>query len=186
VPVTRTRSLVTAALLAALLAASAWVSVPVGPVPITLQTFVVVVIALVSTPAQAAAAVGLYLLLGAAGIPVFSGARAGIAVLTGPTGGYLVGFWLAAVAGAWIARRPALPRTAADIVAAAAVLGLSYLSGTVWLAAATGRTFAEAASVGVLPFIVFDIAKAAGAVATARALARTGVLASPERPTRAA
>ena len=185
-PVSRTRSLVTAALLAALLAASAWVSVPVGPVPITLQTFIVVIIALVCTPAQAAAAVGLYLLLGAVGIPVFSGARAGLAVLTGPTGGYLIGFWLAAVAGAWIARRPALPQTVAEAAAASVVLGLAYAPGTMWLAAATGRTLAEAAAVGVLPFVVFDIAKAAGAIAAVRALARAGVLASPERPVRAA
>ncbi|MBN2847254.1 MAG: biotin transporter BioY [Coriobacteriia bacterium] len=185
-PVTRTRSLVTAALLAALLAASAWVSVPVGPVPITLQTFIVVIIALVCAPGQAAAAVGLYLLLGAAGIPVFSGARAGVAVLTGPTGGYLIGFLLAAVAGAWIARRPGLPRAAAEMAAAFVVLNLAYVPGTLWLAVATGRTIAEAAAVGVLPFIGFDIAKAAGAIAAVRALARAGVLASLERPKRVA
>lgn len=172
----RTRTLVTSALLAALLSASALVTVPVGAVPVTLQTFVVAVVVLVCAPRQAALAVGLYLVLGAVGAPVFSGARGGLAVLVGPTGGYLAGFWLGAVAGALVRitlrTRPGL----ADATALGTALALVYLPGTVWLALSTGRTIAEAAAVGVLPFLAFDVVKGAVAVGVARALRRAGLV----------
>lgn len=88
----------------ALLAVSAQVSVAIGPVPFTLQTLVVVLAALVLTPAQAAAALGGYVLLGALGLPIFSLMRGGLAVIAGPTGGYLYGFILSAFLGALIRR----------------------------------------------------------------------------------
>ncbi|MDZ4063077.1 MAG: biotin transporter BioY, partial [Coriobacteriia bacterium] len=92
----RTHTIAVAALLAALLAASAWITIPIGAVPVTLQVFVVLLAGLVLSPGSAAAAVGVYLLLGTAGVPVFSGGTGGFGVLLGPTGGYLVGFFFAA------------------------------------------------------------------------------------------
>lgn len=100
----RVSSLVTSALLVALLAASAWITLPLGPVPATLQTFVVVLIALICAPSQAAGTLGAYVLLGAAGVPVFSSAQGGVATLVGPTGGYVLGFVLGATAGAAVVR----------------------------------------------------------------------------------
>jgi biotin transport system substrate-specific component len=171
----RTHTLVVSALLAALLAASALVTVPVGVVPVTLQTFVAAVIVLVCTPAQAALAVGLYLLLGAIGVPVFSGMRGGLAVLVGPTGGYLAGFWLGAVAGAAVRAGLRLQRPLADVAGLLVAMACIYVPGTLWLAVSTGRTMTEAAAVGAAPFIVFDIAKGAAATGIASALRRAGL-----------
>jgi biotin transport system substrate-specific component len=198
----RARALVLPALLAALLSASAWVALPVGPVPVTLQTFIVAVVVLVCTPVQAAVAIGVYLLLGAVGVPVFSGAQGGVAALVGPTGGYLVGFWLAGVTGSSVravltprsssapgATSPAPPAADADAAwrvgpafADAVALAVAFLAiyapGTAWLALSTGRTLVEAALVGVVPFVVPDAAKAVAAVSVAVALRRAGFAAN--------
>ena len=199
-PRSRTVSLVRGALLVALLAASALITIPLGPVPFTAQTLVVMVIALVCTPRQAALVMGVYLAVGAVGMPVFSGARGGVALLVGPTGGYLVGFAAGAAVGAaarealggalralpWIGdpttpggtgrisrggRRGAL----ADAVAVVIVLVLTYALGVAWLAHSTGSTLGAAAAGGVLPFLPADGIKALGALAVARVLRRAGL-----------
>ena len=90
-PASRTRSIAFVGLSMALLAVSAWISIPVGPVPFTLQTFVVVFAFLVLTPRECVAALTGYLALGAIGLPLFSSMRGGIGVLAGPTGGFLWG-----------------------------------------------------------------------------------------------
>lgn len=169
--------MVTAALLAALLAASAWISIPVGAVPVTLQVFIVLLAGLLLPPRAAGAAVGVYLLLGAAGLPVFAGGLGGTGILAGPTGGYLWGFALAATAVAWLRRRHLLAghRTAADTLALAVGITIIYLAGWLQLAAVTGMGVWLAFAVGVAPFLLIDAAKAVVALAVARALARAGV-----------
>ena len=92
----------------ALLTLSAKIQVPFYPVPMTMQTFAIVVIAMAFGWKLGAATVVLYLLEGAFGLPVFAGTPAkgiGIAYMTGPTGGYLVGFFLAAGLTGWLAQR---------------------------------------------------------------------------------
>ena len=106
----RSRHVVVAGLLAALLASAAWISLPVGTVPLTLQVFVVVLVALLLPPRWAAATIGVYLLLGALGAPVFASGRAGLGVLFGPTGGYLFGFLVGATLGAAHPSRSRAPR----------------------------------------------------------------------------
>ena len=96
----RTRSLAFVGLSIAIMAVSAWVTVPLGPVPFTLQMFALVFAIVVLTPRECIAAVTGYLLLGAVGLPVFSGMRGGIGVLAGPTGGFLWGYLLGAAAAA--------------------------------------------------------------------------------------
>ena len=93
----RTRSIAFVALTIALLGVSAWVSIPIGPVMLTLQMFAVMFAIMVLTPKQCMASIAGYLALGAIGLPMFSGMRGGIGMLMGPTGGYLWGFLLAAV-----------------------------------------------------------------------------------------
>ena len=88
----RTRSVAYVGMTVALLAVSAWIALPLGPVPFTLQTFVLAVSLMVLRPSECLAALGAYLLLGAAGVPVFSGMRGGVGVLAGPTGGFLWGY----------------------------------------------------------------------------------------------
>lgn len=94
------------AVFAALVAGSALIAaIPVGGlgVPITLQTLAVMLTGLALGPARAFAAVGLYLLLGFAGLPIFSGGRSGLGVLAGPSAGYIIGFLFAATAVGWLA-----------------------------------------------------------------------------------
>lgn len=88
----RTRSVVFVGLAIAIIAVSAWVTVPIGPVPVTLQMFAITFAIVVLKPKEAVAAIAGYLLLGAVGVPVFSGMRGGIGVLAGPTGGFLWGY----------------------------------------------------------------------------------------------
>lgn len=167
-----TRALTRIALLAALIAAGAWISLPIGQVPFTLQVLVVVLITLVLPPYEAGMAVAVYLLAGAVGAPVFSGGRAGLQVFAGPSGGYLVGFLLGAVGGSWLRRT--LPRRAgelaADLLASVAVIAIVYLLGWAHIAFVLGAGPVAALATGVLPFVALDAAKAAGAIAVARIL----------------
>lgn len=169
------RAVTTAALLAALLAVSALPAIRLGPVPLTLQVLVVVLAALLLTPGQAALAVGAYLAVGAAGLPVFAGMTGGIAVLAGPTGGYLWGFLAGAAAGAavraGIVRSGAAP-VVSDGVAAAAVILVVYALGVAQLAAVAHLAPVPAIAAGALPFVGPDIAKAIAAVGLAAAIRR--------------
>ena len=176
---TDTRSLVTAALFAALISASAFIAVPLpGGVPFTLQLFVALLTGLVLTPGWAGAALGVYLLLGVAGVPVFAGGKAGIAAIVGPTGGYLIGFAVAAMTVAAMRQvlgRRFVPLTVADVVAVSLGLVVIYAIGWTQLALVTGMSAGQAFMAGVVPFVVLDVAKAAGAVFTAAAMRRAGV-----------
>ena len=160
------RRVTTTALLAALLAASAAISIPFGTVPATLQVLVLVLIALVMPRSWAAFAVAVYLLVGAVGLPVFSGMRGGLGVLAGPTGGYLFGFLVGAPAGAWVRRL--LDRTAsaaaADSVAAVVVVAIVYAIGWAQLVLVTGMSPVAGLVAGVVPFVVPDALKATAAV----------------------
>lgn len=173
-----TRQLTLGALLAALLAASAWITIPAGAVPITLQVFVVLLAGLVLSPVRAVVAVGIYVLLGAAGIPVFSGAQGGVGILVGPTGGYLIGFLIAAflvsvVRALLVDRAPAVVTDGAAVAVGILVI---YLLGWLQLAFVTGMGLWAALIAGVAPFVLIDVAKGAAAVAVAAALRRAGVV----------
>lgn len=177
----QTKDLVTAALVAALIAVGAWVALPIGPVPVTLQTFAIVLAALVLPPRQAFAAVGVYLLAGAVGVPVFAAGRAGLSVFAGPTGGFLAGFLVGAPLAAWVrgalARRiSAIP---ADALAAAVAIGVTYALGWAHLAFVLRLGPAAAFAGGVAPFVVADALKCVAAVIVAGALRRAQVLARP-------
>ncbi|PQO22950.1 biotin transporter BioY [Rhodobacteraceae bacterium WD3A24] len=142
----------------ALLALSARVQVPMWPVPVTMQTFAVLVIALAGGARIAATIVAAYLLEGAIGLPVFA-AGGGVAYLTGPTAGYLYGFLAAALVAGHLAdrgwARGIVGAGAASVVAMAVI----YALGASWLAVFVG---VEAALVnGVAPFLPGDALKIA-------------------------
>jgi biotin transport system substrate-specific component len=158
----------------ALIAASAWIAIPVGAVPVTFQVFFVVLAALLLPPAWAAASMGAYLALGAIGLPVFSGGQGGLGVLAGPTGGYLFGFLAGAFLGSLV-RRPLAgraPAVAADAVAAVTVVAVVYVFGVAQLAVVANLSTLQAVAAGVVPFIGADALKAAAAVAAASAIRR--------------
>lgn len=156
------------ALFAALISAGAYIVVPVGPVPIVLQNFFVILTALLLTPVHALSAVFLYLLLGALGLPVFAGGAGGFAHFFGPTGGYLLAYLPAVLLGSAVARTAAQRqsgRTRLLVRAAAALLaaGTVYLAGVPWLKAVTGMNWNASLAAGLYPFIPGDLVKAAAA-----------------------
>jgi len=154
----RTRLLAQSATFIALLAAGAWVAIPVGPVPVTLQTFFLLLAAPVMKR-RAVIPAALYLLLGALNLPVFHSGLSGIGVLLGPSGGFLVGFIpAAAVAGLAYEKRSRLIR----IAGLAAGAGIIYACGVAWLLFSAGISLPAALLVGVLPFLPGDILKGAG------------------------
>ena len=150
----------TAAAAAALCVIGPW-AVPVGAVPLSLTTLAVYLTAFLLTPNQIAGATGVYLLLGAAGLPVFSGFTGGFGVLAGPTGGYLVGYLPAGVLCA-LATREIGWRRVTDMVLAT---GVVYLTGTAWYCLQSGVEILPALMVCVLPFLPGDAVKLAAALA---------------------
>jgi biotin transport system substrate-specific component len=140
------------------LAAQVAVPIPGTPVPITLQPMIVVLAGLWLGPAAAAASMVLYLVAGAAGLPVFSPFGApGLARLLGPTGGYLLAYPLAA----WVTGRLGAGASsyARRALSASAGMCVLYAGGLAQLTLITG-SFAQAAVVGALPFAVLDVVKA--------------------------
>ena len=151
------------ALMAAVLCVCAWITVPFA-VPFTMQTFGVFVALLLLGGMDGTLAVVLYLLLGAVGLPVFSGFRGGLGHLVGPTGGYLIGFLCTGLAHVLleplIERRKGAARTALLF----AEHTLCYLFGTLWFVAVLGSRgqrygFIAALGVCVVPYLLPDLAK---------------------------
>lgn len=165
----RTRALAILLAAGALALASQFaLPIPGTPVPLTLQPFVVVLAGLLLGPVDAAAAMVLYLIAGAAGLPVFAPVGApGLARLLGPTGGYILAYPVAAaVAGRLGAGRASF---AARSLAAMAGILVLYLGGLAQLAVLSG-SLATAALLGVVPFVAADAVKAlvAGALGAPR------------------
>jgi len=152
----------------ALVALAAQVAVPIPgtPVPVTLQPLAVLIVGGLLGPALGASSLVLYLLLGAAGLPVFTPfGLPGVARLIGPTGGYLLAYPLAAaIAGRLATAEPGrTPGVARLSLAAFAGLALIHLGGLAQLVLLTGSG-AAALQLGTLPFLLSDLGKLAIAV----------------------
>jgi len=172
--------LVWTALLAALTAAGAFIHIPIGPVPISLQTMFVLLCGQLLGPRQGMLAVGLYLLAGCVGLPVFAGGASGLAHVFGPTGGYLVGFVpCAGLAG--LALRGAGPGLAPSWKALAgwglAGMAALFVLGVARLAMVLDVGTGKAVTVGLLPFLPGAGLKLAAACAAARFLHARGLVA---------
>jgi biotin transport system substrate-specific component len=157
------RSIVLCSLMAGLMAAGAFILVPIGPVPIVLTNLFVLLSGLLLGARWGATSAALYLLVGALGLPVFSGGRAGLAHLFGPTGGYLFGFILSAGITGFISGRFRRSRTGSVI---AVIFGslIIYSLGVPWLKTITQMTWNKAWMVGMVPFLPGDALKAISAV----------------------
>lgn len=147
----------TAAAAAALCVLSPW-AVPLGPVPLSLCTLLLYLCGWLLTPGRAAAAAAVYVLIGAAGLPVFSGFLGGLGHLAGPTGGYIVGYIpLAYLCALFVSRFFARWRMCAvGMVLGTAVL---YIVGTAWFCVQTGTPLGGGLTVCVLPFLPGDLVK---------------------------
>ena len=142
-----------------LIALSAQVAIPLPftPVPVTLQTFAVILTGCLLGSGRGALAVIAYIAEGSLGLPFFSGGTAGIAHLLGPTGGYLVGCVASAfVAGLLSERKVALKPAGLFITLLAAAL-VVYVPGLAWLSIFTG--VGKAVALGFTPFIIGDALK---------------------------
>jgi biotin transport system substrate-specific component len=169
----RARDLAIAAVFAALMAVGALFSIPFYPVPLSLQTFFVYLSVLLLRR-SAFMSQAIYILMGIAGLPIFSKGMAGYAALLGPTGGFIVGFLLAAVAGGALYGRTAGRRGAAVATVALCIL-MVFGTGWAWLTYWLGGNFEGAFLTGVLPFLPGDALKAALAIVVAGRLQRQGI-----------
>ena len=180
------RPMVLASLFAALTAVGALIALPVGPVPIVLQNFFVMLMALLLGPRWALAGMGAYLLAGALGLPVFAGGFSGLARFAGPTGGYLVGYLPCVVLIGWISARGRGHRLV-DVLAMVCGTAALYSCGVAWLKVVTGMAWGQAVAVGVIPFLPGDIAKIIAAVLVINSLRQlTAMNGSASGPTPAA
>ncbi len=166
---TRTRDLAFIALMAALMAVCAWIIVPFGPVPFTLQTFAVFTALALLGGKRGTCAIVLYLCLGLVGLPVFSGFQGGVGALLGPTGGYLAGFAATGLV-YWAVTAALGTGEPVKIAALAAGLAVCYAFGTLWFM----RVYTEPATLSatlwmcVIPYLPADAGKLALAALVSR------------------
>lgn len=168
----RTSLLVTAALMTALIAVCAQISMPLPPVPASMSIFAALLCGALLGPRWGACAVGSYVFMGAIGLPVFAGFHGGPNVLFGPTGGYLVGYILCAGAAGFLSRkspRRVLPLFGAMVLA----LPLCYIPGMFWMKFITRTDWLSAAVAGVIIFLPGDLIKALLAALLAVRLKKT-------------
>ena len=143
-----------------LLAALAQVEIvlPFTPVPITGQTFGVLLIGAALGSRRGAASILAYITAGALGLPFFAGGGSGLRILTGATAGYLAGFIAAAFAVGWLSERGLERRVGTSIIPFLAGTIIIYACGVVWLSVVVGG-LSEAIRLGVLPFLPGDALK---------------------------
>ena len=171
----RTQTIALCGLAIALLTVASWITVPLGPIPFTLQTFMLVFIALALAPHQAVIAVLGYLVLGTLGVPVFAGMSGGLASLLGPSGGFLSGFGIGACLAAILLKVWREPEGKAaqyrrETCAAVIILSVSYLCGWLQLMVVADLAPMAAFLAGIAPFVIFDVIKAAVGIQLAHML----------------
>ncbi len=158
----------------ALVSVLAQLAIPMWPVPITMQTFGVLLVGTVLGPWRGAISLALYLVLGLVGLPIFSDGKSG-SLLAIPSGGFIVGFILAAFLVGWLASRQWDRKVVGTIVSFLAGTVVMYAIGVPWLylslqnlgspvwhgALGYGTLLAATLGTGVLPFLIGDVLKAA-------------------------
>lgn len=161
----KTKNMITIALFAALtsiLSLMPAIPIPFSPVPITLQVLGVFLTGSILGAKKGALAMALYLVLGAFGLPVFAGGQGGFSVLLGPTGGYLLGFPIAAfICGFFVERSEIRQRKKTTAFVLSALLGIAaiYILGTIQLANVLQIPIDKAFLIGSLPYIPLDVLK---------------------------
>ena len=152
-----------AGLSVAMLAICSWISIPIGAVPITLQIFAIYIIAGLFDLKISMTSVLAYLLLGAVGVPVFANFKSGIAVLQGPTGGYLIGYVFTALI-VWAFGRIKFKKPFFLTLGMLVGLTVCYAFGTLWfyfvyLNSGDTKSIGYILSICVIPFIIPDLVK---------------------------
>ncbi|CFX85242.1 BioY protein [Syntrophomonas zehnderi OL-4] len=167
------RRMVYAAMFGALTAIGSLIVIPMQPVPITLQTLFTSLAGVLLGGSAAALSQVVYVLLGIIGLPVFAGGKAGLGILFGPTGGYLIGF----IVGAYIIGKITEARQEPSLVwiTMALVVGnlVIYTVGVTQLSLVAHLSVIKALLVGVVPFLFGDLIKLVAAVLIAFKLRNT-------------
>lgn len=166
---------------ALLMAICAQTAIPMVPVPMTMQTWAVLLAGVALGPVRGVGAVLLYLAAGLAGLPVLSDGASGAGPFSGPTAGYLVAFVLAAGVAGGLSSRGRLRRALPAIAWMVGLHGLILALGAAWLARSIGP--GPALENGLLPFLPGALVKSLLVVAAARGLSRPGL--APDRFRRA-
>ena len=154
---TSTYAMVVTALMAAVTCILAPLSVPIGPVPISLTNFAIYLSLYLLDWKKGTLSYLIYLLLGLVGLPVFSGFTGGLAKLAGPTGGYIIGFIPMAIICGFAFEK--FSNRGMQIVGLAIGTIVAYIFGTAWLAIEAHLTFYQALLAGVIPYIPGDLVK---------------------------
>jgi biotin transport system substrate-specific component len=141
------------------LAAQVKINLSFTPVPITGQTFAVVLVGASLGALLGLASLGLYLFVGALGAPIYAEGQGGWDILTGPTGGYIVGFVCAAALTGWLAQRRWDRHFNSAVAAMLTGNVVIYLFGLPWLAREIGTGLEGTLEAGLYPFVVGDLLK---------------------------
>lgn len=156
-----TKSLTIIGLMTAVCCVLGPISVPIGAVPVSLGVLAILLTVYVLGTFKGTVATLVYILLGTVGLPVFSGYQGGLQKVSGPTGGYIIGFiFLALIAGAFIDRF-SYKKCYMHVVGMVLGLAVCYLFGTVWFMFVTKMDFVASLAVCVVPFLLFDALKIA-------------------------
>jgi biotin transport system substrate-specific component len=152
------RDMVFTALFAAIICVMAPFVIPMGPIPLSLATFAIYIAASVMNWKYGTLAVIIYIALGVVGLPVFSGFTGGLPKLVGPTGGFILGYILLALAEGFFIDKLESKKWAYSL---GMVIGsvLLYTCGTIWFMIIMNVTLAKALALCVIPFLLGDIVK---------------------------
>ncbi|SES75995.1 biotin transport system substrate-specific component [Methanococcoides vulcani] len=152
-PAADIRKMVYASLFAALTAIGAYITIPLGPIPFTLQVVFVLLAGAMLGSKWGAISMIVYTLLGIAGLPVFSGGASGIGVILGPTGGYIIGFIAAAFIVGFLFEKNRTEKVLFNAIYVLMGSVVIYAFGLTHLMLVADMSFMQAITVGFLPFI---------------------------------
>ena len=153
------RQMTLISLFSALTAVGAFIYIPLYPVPLTLQTLFTLLAGMTLGSVMGASSQIIYVLLGVVGLPVFAGFKAGIGILFGPTGGFLLGFIISAYVIGRIIETIKEKNIFYYLVAGLIGTIILYIVGITQLSLVTGIGIKKAITVGMLPFLPGDILK---------------------------
>ena len=158
------KNLALTAITAAVICVFSPISLPLGAIPISLSTLAIFLVSCISPPKRSIAAVIIYILIGAAGAPVFSGFMGGFQQIAGLTGGYIIGYIPCAFAVSFFTNKFGKSKI---IFPVSMIIGtlICYFCGTAWYSLQTDTAFTASLAVCVLPFVLGDIIKIAAASA---------------------
>lgn len=167
------------AIFAAILCVLAPLSLPIGPIPISLATLIMYLAAVILVPKLSTMSVVVYILLGLVGLPVFSGYAGGVGKIAGPTGGYIIGYIPMAFIAGYITHK-FIDKKYMAVVGMVAGTAVLYLIGTIWFVAQMKCEVGYALSVCVVPFLLGDAIKIVVAtvlgIAVRTRLVKAGIL----------